>query len=98
MAASHQSASDAPWSKPLKPRRSAALLVSPAVVRRWPQPSRVAVPHHAISDAGLIGGGHLPMPGEVSLAHHRVLFLDKPPECRCYVLEVLRQPLEEGFV
>jgi magnesium chelatase family protein len=45
-------------------------------------------PHHPISDAGLIGGGHVPRPGEVSLAHHCVLFLDARPECRRHVLEV----------
>ena len=63
----------------------------------WVTTRPCRAPHHTISDVGLIGGGHVPMPGDVSLAHHGVRFLDAWPECRRHLLAVLRQPLEESL-
>jgi len=85
---------------PRWPRRSHACIVAGLTgnLTAWVTTRPCRTSHHPVSDAGLIGGGHVPIPGEVSLTHRGVLFLDAWPEFRRHVLEVFRQPLDDRMV
>jgi len=75
---------------------SVADMLPPDMPLIWHRPFRA--PHHTISNAGLVGGGRWPRPGEISLAHRGVIFLDELPEFGSRTLEVLRQPMEDHIV
>jgi magnesium chelatase family protein len=83
---------------PLTPPEALEVTAVHSAAGTSPDALVIARPHHTASDVALVGGGSIPRPGEVSLAHHGVLFLDELPEFRRSVLESLRQPLEEGSI
>jgi magnesium chelatase family protein len=86
------------WLTTILPEMTVAEAIDTTRMPRRRHGEPVLCPHYPISDAGPIGGGQVPMPGDVSLAHHGMLLLDARPEFRRHVLEVLRQPLEKSII